>query len=409
MTQNPVFILAGNGAYENRGCEAIVRGTVKILRHYFEDPSFLCISHFNSDDQYKKQCNQEFDKSIIHKKTNRPQTKCDINWWMMRFVSAINPRSNIYHHMYKEMLPYIGDSKAVLSIGGDNYSLDYGVPKLFTELDDIALKKEKPLIIWGASVGPFDKIPKYEKYMMDHLQKVTAIFARESATIEYLTRNNLCKNLYSISDPAFLLDPIKPSKEINIDIDEGAIGLNFSPLMAKYVTEGDIQEWAKVAAKTVELISKKTSRKIYLIPHVTVPNSNDYIFMKEILKHINNRRDQIVLIPPKYNASETKWIISKMAIFAGARTHSTIASLSSCVPTLSFAYSIKAIGINKDIFGHDLYCINPRDLNPEKVLEKIEYMLEKNKEIRNHLHHKIPMVQKEALMAGKHLYEILEG
>ena len=40
----PLFILAGNGPYENRGCEAIVRGTVKILRNYFQDPSFLCVS-----------------------------------------------------------------------------------------------------------------------------------------------------------------------------------------------------------------------------------------------------------------------------------------------------------------------------------------------------------------------------
>lgn len=30
--ERPLFILAGNAAYENRGCEAIIRGTVKRLR-----------------------------------------------------------------------------------------------------------------------------------------------------------------------------------------------------------------------------------------------------------------------------------------------------------------------------------------------------------------------------------------
>ena len=64
-------------------------------------------------------------------------------------------------------------------------------------------------------------------------------------------------------------------------------------------------------------------------------------------------QEKIFVIPPIYNAPETKWIISKMKFFAGARTHSTIAALSSYVPTLSFAYSIKAKGINKDIFGHE--------------------------------------------------------
>jgi colanic acid/amylovoran biosynthesis protein len=55
------------------------------------------------------------------------------------------------------MLPYLDDAAAVLSVGGDNYSLDYGVPKLFTDLDDIVLEKKKPLAIWGASVGPFQR------------------------------------------------------------------------------------------------------------------------------------------------------------------------------------------------------------------------------------------------------------
>jgi len=41
-----LFILAGNGPYENRGCEAITRGTVKMLKEFYEDPSFVAISHF---------------------------------------------------------------------------------------------------------------------------------------------------------------------------------------------------------------------------------------------------------------------------------------------------------------------------------------------------------------------------
>ncbi len=70
------------------------------------------------------------------------------------------------------MLPHLEDAAAVLSVGGDNYSLDYGVPKLFTGLDDIVLEKRKPLAIWGASVGPFDTMPDYERYMSRHLREV---------------------------------------------------------------------------------------------------------------------------------------------------------------------------------------------------------------------------------------------
>ena len=65
---NNNFILAGNGPYENRGCEAIVRGTCVILRHYFSDPRFLVFSNFLNDQQYGSQVAAEVDPSIIHKK-----------------------------------------------------------------------------------------------------------------------------------------------------------------------------------------------------------------------------------------------------------------------------------------------------------------------------------------------------
>lgn len=112
------------------------------------------------------------------------------------------------------------------------------------------------------------------------------------------------------------------------------------------------------------------------------------------------------LVSPEYNAAETKWIISQMALFAGARTHSTIAALSSGIPTLSFAYSIKALGINRDIFGHTDYCLEPTDLDAEAVASRVTSMLDESAAIRNDLAEKIPAVQKAALSAGmglKHL------
>jgi hypothetical protein len=50
--ENPTFLLAGNGPYVNRGCEAIVRGTTKILREVYKDPKFVCLSFFHNEQQY---------------------------------------------------------------------------------------------------------------------------------------------------------------------------------------------------------------------------------------------------------------------------------------------------------------------------------------------------------------------
>lgn len=409
MTEkSPLFILAGNGPYDNRGCEAIVRGTVKILRHYYDDPTFLCISHFRNEEQFKRQCGEEFENAIIHKKANPNKSLLTVQGSFNKIKRLVDPMPH-KNHTYKEMLPYIEEAQAVLSVGGDNYSLDYGIPRLFTDLDDIVMKTDKPMIIWGASVGPFSKNPKYEKYMMNHLQNITAIFVRESATFEYLTGKGLIDNVFRIADPAFLMDPIKP-KENELQIEEGAIGINLSPLMSRYVTGGDINKWTEIAAKIVSKISDSTSRKIYLIPHVTNPHiiENDYAFLKNVLLKANCRKNSIVLIPPIYNAAETKWIISQMKIFAGARTHSTIAALSSCVPTLSFAYSLKAQGINNDIFGDESYCLNPNELKSDTIVEKIQSMIDNSSQIEKDLHIKIPEIQNMAFLAGKHLHEITQ-
>jgi len=82
------------------------------------------------------------------------------------------------------------------------------------------------------------------------------------------------------------------------------------------------------------------------------------------------------------------------------RTLDAIAALSSGIPTLSFAYSIKALGINRDIFGHTNYCMGPTDLDAEGVTSRITSMLDESAAIRNDLAEKIPGVQSAALSAG---------
>lgn len=406
----PLFILAGNGAYTNLGCEAIVRGTVKILREHFRDPRFVCLSHFQSEEQYKMQRMQETDGAIMHLTSNLPTKKKIIKdlWkpdtWGLIYRHLLK-KDAFYTRAYKDMLPYLDEAEFVLSVGGDNYSLDYGVPTLFTALDDLALEHNRPIVLWGASVGPFSSMPDYERYMGDHLQKVTGIFARESVTIEYLNSIGVNENVYPIADPAFLMDAVKPDEKLSID--EGAIGLNLSPLMAKFATGGDMEKWTKIAAAIIEELARRTERKVYLISHVTNPNSNDYTFMQRAVSLMHGEKDKIILIPPIYNAEQTKWIIGQMAVFAGARTHSTIAALSSGVPTLSFAYSIKAQGINKDLFGHTDYCLGPTGLEAGMISGRIASMIDISALIRKELNEHVPRIQKIALNAGLRLKLII--
>ncbi len=406
MSEN-IFTLVGNGPYTNLGCEAIVRGTATILDSYFKENSFIIHSNFKNKKEYLKQVRLEYDSRIIH--IGRFFHRKYSFGWLSDKINEYSLPLTLKQLRFKEMLGYLKDSRAVLSIGGDNYSLDYGIPKFYIDLNDIVISKKKPMILWAASVGPFSKFPYFEKHILKKLKNVY-IFARESETIDYLTSKGIKENVYRVADPAFLLNAQFPQMDkFNVVINEGGIGINLSPLLARYITNGDMKKCVEISAQIIASISSKMQRPIYLIPHVLNDGCNDYSFMRDAKTLIDSTKHDITLIPPILNASQMKWVISKMALFLGARTHSTIAALSSLVPTLSLSYSSKSIGLNKDIFETTEFCINSRDINSNVILEKLINMQQSHNSIVHDLHTKIADIKKRAMDSGKYIKQILDS
>ena len=77
----------------------------------------------------------------------------------------------------------------MLSLGGDNFSLDYGLPKKFVSQCEYFLRHGIPTAIWSVSVGPFSGEPEYERSVAEFLKRVSLITARESGTVDYLIRS----------------------------------------------------------------------------------------------------------------------------------------------------------------------------------------------------------------------------
>ena len=400
MSRGDLFILAGNGPYDNRGCEAITRGTISILRKNFNNPHFVALSNFTSYGQFERQKKTEEDTGVTHIKTWRSINKLNPFYYYQWFIRKVSPRFS-YQMMYKDLIPYISKAKVVLAVGGDKYTLDYGYPVYTVILGNLISEYRKPLVIWGASVGPFSKDLKYERFMADHLvNKAAVIFVRESISLEYLLGLGV-KKVYLVADPAFCLDEKQPMEIYSVE--EGAVGINLSPLLAKYIAGGNRREWVSKAGKIIAQIKDKFCRPIYLIPHITHTFENDYIFMRDALSTID--KTGVHLVPPNFNAAETKWIIGRMAYFIGARTHATIAAISSAVPTLSLAYSVKALGINKDIFGHTRYCLQPNEVEC-CVIDRLQEIINNSSSISNHLRLILSDLKAKAFSAGEILKNI---
>jgi colanic acid/amylovoran biosynthesis protein len=117
--------------------------------------------------------------------------------------------------------------------------------------------------------------------------------------------------------------------------------------------------------------------------------------------------DRVIVLGDNYNASQTKYVISQCDYFIGARTHSTISSLSSGVPTLSIAYSPKAYGINQKIFGHTNYVIPISSLSGGALLEKFNLLRHDRQKVVEQLIKLMPIVKEEAYSGGRYLAELL--
>jgi polysaccharide pyruvyl transferase WcaK-like protein len=155
---------------------------------------------------------------------------------------------------------------------------------------------------------------------------------------------------------------------------EGAIGLNLSSLLAPFATRGDMPAWVELCATIVLAVLRTCRRQVLLVPHVTVPESDDHAFLMRVAERVRAAGltdDAVRVLPAAYSAAELKFVISRLAVFVGARMHATIAALSSSVPTIGLTYSIKTVGVFRDFYGTDGYCIAADATTAETVAARV--------------------------------------
>jgi len=413
------FLFVGNGSYQNRGCEAIVRGTMEILRATIGTDVGIDAGSYGSAEGMRIQEAEETDGAIHNFQLRSSAARWSRDWWELQANRRIGIRFPAHHAPLKTR---IRGRSAALEVGGDNYSLDYGIPRHLLEMDRYLQSNGLPVVVWGASIGPFSSEPAFEQEMLAHLRQLKAVFVRESLTCKYLKENGVADNVHLVADPAFLMAPVEPGEgKIGFGIPEGCIGLNFSPLVGKSflkslkpvweLTQEDLVPWFEFCCECVLELSAATRRPILLVPHVgsSLPGIDDFSFLSGVCKAVAGKTANPVLcIGDNLNAAESKWVISKCAVFAGARTHATIAGFSTHVPTLSFGYSVKAKGINQDIYGHTNLCLDVKDLGVAQIVERVRLLLEAEGDLRVQLARKMPEVKEAALSSGRILKELLD-
>lgn len=386
--------LSGHTSFGNRGCEAIVRSTIELLHGEGCDKEYLLPSlDFEKDELQWPELN-EYNIKLV-----RPFSPPLLRFWVhLNRLPIPVIKKLIWPFSYSYQLKsQINSVDAVFSIGGDNYSLDYRIPTQVMAVDKLAMDMGKPVFLIGASVGPFEKEPNFVTTISKHLSRMTAIFVREGASYSYLTKKLKLTNVHQSADPAFALlpQPTNCSSYWPQNTKSGVVGINISPLIERYKNKTtDIRQ--EIVGFIRNIVTEE-GFGVLLVPHV-VPldgstGNNDRVYMQRILEHLSDLGDLVTITPEGLNASQIKDTISQLRFFVGSRTHSTIASISSGVPTISIAYSVKAYGINKDIFGDEKNVLNSSSISKKALLSLFDMLRREENKIKDNLAIKIPEVQ----------------
>jgi polysaccharide pyruvyl transferase WcaK-like protein len=302
-------------------------------------------------------------------------------------------------------------SDVLIMTGGDIISLDYGLESLYywARICEVAMDVGKPAVLWAGSVGPFTKVPSAEARMSSLLKRFSLITVRETASLAYLQNLGIA-NVKLVTDPAFTLD-LEPAPDAALDIlqdKKPILGFNVSPLIRKFrdtVERKDALD-EEVAEFLIETL-RQQSLNVLLIPHVDpLDGSNDNSdssYMSAILSKVRSAGfgpERINMLPRTFNTAQLKDVIRRCTYFMGARTHATVAALSQGVPTTSIAYSIKAKGINQDLFGHLRFVLETPAVTQATLQAHLNVLINEADAIRSQLSERIPEWKRKATVSA---------
>ncbi len=349
--------LCGHTGSLNRGCEALVRSTTKILNMCGIDD--LKALTFNIQDDMELGLDKDVELLAYPAKNLFEKVITGVfRVFKNNKISADITYNKTFRKLDKK-------NAVTFNMGGDTYC--YQPPYLSYALNDYAKKRKIPNVLYGCSVD--ERVYK-DTVMAKDLNKYTYITVREALS-EKILKDIIDDNtkIIKICDPAFHL-PIKETELPQGFIKGNTLGLNISPMVFKNEDDPDDIMYKNVY-KLIDYVLQNTDMSVCLIPHVYNFKTNlaDAKILSDIYKKYE-ADERVSLVDGELSCTELKYIISSCRFFIGARTHSTIAAYSTEVPCIALSYSIKSRGIATDLFGTEKgYAMPYKDIKDENELK----------------------------------------
>lgn len=322
----------------------------------------------------------------------------------------------------------IAEADAVLDIsGGDSFSDLYGNKRFqgITQPKRLALRLGTPLVLLPQTYGPFEQ-PRALQVTREIVCAGSMAWARDKRNFE--TLRELLREHYDPErhcegvDVAFALPQINPeslSPRLASWIADNrtfpVVGFNISGLIYNKGAKGSWQfgfkvDYRDMVHKVLRQFLTESEARILLIPHVLSRPGHLEADTPACLQvaELLGAEDRIAVLDHRYDAMEIKWVIAQLDFFCGTRMHSTIAGLSSGVPTTAIAYSKKTLGVFESC-GQGECVIDPRSADSEECIQRIWRIWQTRSKVAASLHLNLPKVLERAAEQIVRIFDHIEA
>ncbi|WP_164517305.1 polysaccharide pyruvyl transferase family protein [Tabrizicola piscis] len=262
----------------------------------------------------------------------------------------------------------IAGSRAILDVsGGDSFTDLYG-PRRFRAMvltKRLALDNGLPLILLPQTLGPF-RDPANRAEAVAILAAARAVWVRDAASFDFL-RDALgprfdpdrhCLGLdMAVALPRREPADLSPRLRVWTSHARGfpVAGLNVSGLLMQDAAGAQAtfgladRHDSQIEAAARAVLEQDPHMRLLLVPHVhrdLGDRESDLAASLALKARLDaDYPDRVEVLPGRLDATELKWVLSRLSWFAGARMHATIGAFSSGTPTLGLGYSDKAAGV----------------------------------------------------------------
>ena len=335
-------LLIGIGGVYNYGCEAIVRGTVNILKS-INPEIIISYASYNYEDDLRRLTDCDI-RIIQRKRIGR--------WSFHNIVRKLLSLVNIDYILPYDSTDWLDGYDTIFSIGGDIYTLypdgtyDASLPLFLEKCQARGIK----YVLWGASVGKFEKNSKALAFFKKHLRKIDLIVAREWVTVDYLNSLGIVQNVVFAPDPAYFVEC--PFLDKDKKKQGTTLGVNLSPLSALY-HYGNIEIAINKQVEAICGLAGELNCRLMFLPHVFSDsmNDNDLFYLEQIANKVRSKGYSVDVVNSDPGFIGLKRFLNKCDFVIAARMHCAVNAITMNIPTIFLSYSEKANGMAEYVYN----------------------------------------------------------